>query len=118
LRDSAVWQVPEGAAVSWVRMGEGNVGIDDYVHNYESLCPGKALSLESIIFGPRVFPYRDPGFWDGYRTTPAWQFQRFVALSERGKAVPAEPWEKADEAQRQREALDASLAHLKKVLKG
>jgi 3-oxoisoapionate decarboxylase len=116
LRDSAVWQVPEGAAVSWVRMGEGNVGIDDYVRKYESLCPGRALSLESIILGPRIFPYRDPAFWDAYRTTPAWQFQRFVAISEHGKAVPAEPWEKADEARRQREALDASLAHLKKVL--
>jgi 3-oxoisoapionate decarboxylase len=116
LRDSAVWQVPEGAAVSWVRMGEGNVGIDDYVRKYESLCPGRALSLESIILGPRIFSYRDPAFWDAYRTTPAWQFQRFVAISEHGKAVAAEPWEKKDEAERQREALDASLAHLKKVL--
>jgi 3-oxoisoapionate decarboxylase len=116
LRDSAVWQVPEGAAVSWVRMGEGNVGIDDYVRKYESLCPGRALSLESIILGPRIFSYRDPAFWDAYRTTPAWQFQRFVAISEHGKAVAAEPWEKKDEAERQRQALDASLAHLKKVL--
>jgi sugar phosphate isomerase/epimerase len=116
LRDSAVWQVPEGAAVTWVRMGEGNVNIDDYVRKYESLCPGRALSLESIVFGPRIFSYRDPKFWDAYRTTPAWQFQRFVAISERGKPVPPEPWEKENEAQRQREALDASLAHLKKLL--
>ncbi len=97
-------------------MGDGNVGIDDYVRKYMSLCPGRALSLESIIFGPRVFPYRDPKFWDAYRTTPAWQFERFVALSEHGKPIPAEPWEKENEAARQREALDASLDHLKKLL--
>ena len=28
IRDSAVWRVPEGAAVSWVRMGDVTVGID------------------------------------------------------------------------------------------
>lgn len=28
MRDSAVWRAPDGAEVSWVRMGQGNVGID------------------------------------------------------------------------------------------
>src|SRR6516162_843405 len=67
LRDSAVWRVPEGAAVSWVRMGEGNVEIEGYVRQYAALCPGRALSIESIVTGPRVFAYRDPKFWDSYR---------------------------------------------------
>ncbi len=44
VRDSAVWRVPEGAAVSWVRMGQGNVGIDEYCRKYAELCPGRALS--------------------------------------------------------------------------
>jgi 3-oxoisoapionate decarboxylase len=43
VRDSAVWRVPEGAAVAWVRMGEGNVRIDQYVLKYVELCPGRAL---------------------------------------------------------------------------
>ena len=46
VRDSAVWRVPEGAAVAWVRMGEGNVRIDEYVRQYVARCPGRALSLE------------------------------------------------------------------------
>ena len=46
VRDSAVWRVPEGAAVSWVRMGQGNVGIDEYCRKYAELCPGRALSME------------------------------------------------------------------------
>src|SRR5439155_1137922 len=49
VRDSAVWTTPEGAAVAWVRMGEGNVDIERYVRDYARLCPGRALSLESIV---------------------------------------------------------------------
>ena len=86
IRDSAVWRVPEGAAVAWVRMGEGNVDIEGYCRKYAALCPGKALSIESIVTGGRVYPYRDPKFWDAYRNTPAWEFQRFVEIAERGKA--------------------------------
>src|SRR5947209_2094950 len=85
IRDTAVWRVPEGAAVAWVRMGDGNIGIDDYVHKYQQLCPGRALSLEIIVTPPRIYPYLDAKFWDGYRTTPAWEFSRFLNLVEKGK---------------------------------
>lgn len=116
VRDSAVWRTPEGAAVTWVQMGRGNVGIDDYVRKYAQLCPGKALSLESIVFGPRKLPYQQPSFWDAYRKTPAWEFERFVEIAERGKPYRDEPWETPDEAKRERDALDESLAYTKKVL--
>src|SRR6266436_4633628 len=46
VRDSAVWRTPQGAAVSWVRMGDGNVNIDEYCRKYAALCPGRALSME------------------------------------------------------------------------
>ncbi len=107
VRDSMVWLTPEGAAVSWVRMGEGDVGIESYVRKYAELCPGRALSMESIVFGPRLFPYRDPKFWDAYRDVPAWEFERFVTIAERGKPQPAVPW-KAD-ANAERADLEASL---------
>ncbi len=116
VRDSAVWLTPEGAAVTWVRMGQGNVDITGYIKKYAELCPGKALSLESIVFGPRLFPYRDPKFWVAYRDVPAWEFERFLALAERGKPYPDEPWETPNEAQREREDLEASLAFVKKTL--
>jgi sugar phosphate isomerase/epimerase len=113
VRDSAVWKVPEGAAVAWVRMGEGNVGIDAYARKYAELCPGRALSMETIVTGPRVFPYRDPKFWDAYRTTPAWQFERFVEIAERGKPYVNTPPEKGKAAEREREDLEASLKYTK-----
>jgi sugar phosphate isomerase/epimerase len=118
IRDSAVWRVPEGAAVAWVRMGEGNVGIAEYVRKYRQLCAGRALSLEVIVTGPRVYPYlSDPKFWDAYRTTPAWEFSRFLALVEKGKPVAA-PQQVSKEAgvQREREDLEASIQYTRRLL--
>lgn len=118
LRDSAVWRVPEGAAVAWVRMGEGTVGIEEWVRKYVERCPGRTLSLEIIVTGPRVFAYHDPKFWEPYRSTPAWEFARFLALAERGTlrlAPPPLPKEAA--AQREREDLEASLRYTQALLK-
>ncbi len=95
VRDTAVWRVPEGAAVQWVRMGDGNIGIDEYVRKYQRLCPGRALSLEIIVTQPRIYPYLDPKFWDGYRTTPAWEFSRYLNLVEKGNlALSSRPCQK------------------------
>ncbi len=117
VRDTAVWRVPEGAAVAWVRMGEGNVGIDEYVRKYTELCPGRALSLEVIVTPPRVFAFRDPKFWDAYRRTPAWEFERFLKLADDGKPIPTQPAvSKEMAAQREREDLEASLKYTYKLL--
>jgi hypothetical protein len=116
VRDSAVWKVPKGTAVTWVQMGRGNVDIDSYVRKYVELCPGRVLSMESILLGPRIFPYRDPGFWDAYRQTPAWEFVRYLEIAERGKPYKEEPWEASNEAARERQALEESLAYTKKLV--
>lgn len=116
VRDSAVWKTPGGANVTWVRMGEGNVDIDSYVRKYAALCPGRALSLESIVFGPRKFPYRDPKFWAAYRDIPAWDFERFEELAEHGTPRPDEPWDRPNGVVKEREDLEASLAHTKRLL--
>lgn len=117
VRDSAVWRVKEGAAVAWVRMGEGNVGIDDYVRKYQQLCPGRALSLEVIVTGPRVFAFEDPKFWEAYRATPAWEFERFLAIAEKGTPRPKQdPVPKELAQQREREDLEASLRYTHTLL--
>lgn len=116
VRDSAVWKVPQGAAVTWVQMGRGNVDIDSYVRKYIELCPGKALSLESIVFGPRILPYRDRTFWDAYRKTPAWEFERYLEIADRGKPYKDEPWTTPDEAVRERQALEESLRYTKELV--
>jgi sugar phosphate isomerase/epimerase len=118
VRDSAVWRVKQGAAVTWVQMGRGNVDIDSYVRTYLELCHGKALSMESILFGPKILPFEDAAFWDAYRQTPAWEFERYLAIAERGKPYQEEPWEKAHEAERERLGLEESLAYTKKLMAG
>jgi sugar phosphate isomerase/epimerase len=117
VRDSAVWLVPEGAAVAWVRMGEGNVNIDEYVRKYAELCPGRAISMECIVTGPRVFPFRTPKFWDAYRKDPAWEFERFLEIAGRGRPHPNDPKPPTPEAakQKEREDLEASLEYTRKL---
>jgi 3-oxoisoapionate decarboxylase len=117
VRDTAVWLAPEGAAVAWSRMGEGNIDIASYIRRYIELCPGRALSLEIIVTGPRYFNYRDPKFWDGYRDVPAWDFARFLTLAEKGRPKPAPAPLRGDPAKaRQREDLEASLTWTKNFL--
>jgi sugar phosphate isomerase/epimerase len=91
VRDTAVWNTPQGIAVAWTRMGEGNIGIEDYIREYAAKCPGRPLSLEIIVTGPRFFNYRDPKFWDAFRKTPAWEFARFLALADKGAPRDAPP---------------------------
>jgi 3-oxoisoapionate decarboxylase len=109
-----LWVIEEGAAVQWVRMGDGNIGIDSYVKRYLELCPGKAITLEIIVTGARKFPYFDPKFWDGYRNVPASEFSRFVALVDKGDVRnPPPPPPKEQQAQREREDLEASVKWLR-----
>lgn len=119
VRDSRLWNTPEGAAVQWTRMGEGNVGIDAWVKRYCQLCPGRALSMEIIVTGPRIFPWQDATFWEAYRKTPAWEFARFLALADRGRApAGAPPVPKELAAQKEREDLEVSMEYTKRLLAG
>jgi sugar phosphate isomerase/epimerase len=118
IRDTVVWRIPEGAAVQWVRMGEGNIGIDRYLRRYLELCPDKAITLEIIVTGARKFAYLDPRFWDGYRNVPAWEFSRFLALVENGKPrEPRPPAPKEQAAQSERDDLEASVRWVRDFLK-
>lgn len=119
VRDSAVWRIPEGAAVAWTRMGEGNVGIDDYVRKYVKLCPGRALSMETIVTGARKYPFLEAGFWDAYRRQPAWEFSRFLKIADSGKPRPDPPKLPKEQAvEREREDLEASIRYTQALLGG
>jgi sugar phosphate isomerase/epimerase len=110
MRDSALWNTPQGAAVRWTRMGEGNMGIENYVRTYVEKCPGRVVSLEIIVTQPRTFNYRDPQFWDNYRSTPAWEFARFLALCDRGTPLIDPPADAAiPPAARQLADVEASI---------
>jgi sugar phosphate isomerase/epimerase len=88
-RDSALRRTPEGAEVAWTMMGQGNVRIGEYLTSFTARCPGLPLTLEVIVMpAPRPLPFRTAAFWDAYRRTPAWEFQRFVDLLDSADAAP------------------------------
>lgn len=117
VRDSYLWKTPEGIAVQWTRMGEGNVNIAAWVKRYRELCPGKALSMEIIVTGARQFQVFDRKFWDAYRNTPAWEFSRFLAIAERGTPQQDPPkLEKDASITKERRDLELSIEFTKKLL--
>ncbi len=85
IRDSAVFEVPEGAAAQWVAMGDGNVDLKRIVELHQQLCPQAAMQLE-IITGrpPRVVPYLTPEFGKQFPKSLASELARFVALVKKG----------------------------------
>lgn len=117
VRDSAVWRTPNGVAVRWVRTGEGNVMIDEWIRKYVKLCPGRALSMEVLVTQPREFPFLKPDFWDAYRSTPAWEFSRFLALAEKGKPSQGPPRPSKEERARvEMEDLEVSMRYVHNLL--
>jgi 3-oxoisoapionate decarboxylase len=91
IRDSALWDVEDGTAVRWTRTGEGNVEIGALMRRFQQLCPGKTMSLEIIVTGPRTFAWRKPEFWQGYESVRAWEFARFLGWAAKGKPQAAPP---------------------------
>jgi sugar phosphate isomerase/epimerase len=110
IRDSYLWNTAEGTAVNWTRMGEGNVDIGGLLKKFATLCPGKTMSLEIIVMGPRMYPWRKPDFWEPYRNVRAAEFIRFQALAEKGTPQPPRAQVPKDRvAEAEREDFEASM---------
>jgi len=92
VRDSAVWKVPEGIAVRWVNMGEGNVDIDNWIRSFIQAKPGLPIIFENLVSGaPRVHRIYDSAFWNNWAKMPASELSRFLIIAERGTPKPATP---------------------------
>jgi sugar phosphate isomerase/epimerase len=86
IRDSAVWAHPAGAAVQWVAMGEGTVGIDAWAEMFREQCPQASFTLEIITGWPaHIVNYLEPSFWEAYPHTPLAEFARFLKLVDAGQ---------------------------------
>jgi 3-oxoisoapionate decarboxylase len=85
VRDSVVFETPNGAAGQWVACGDGNVDLVRFVQEFRRLCPQSSMQLE-IITGrpPRPLPYLEADFWKAFPKMPAWEFARFVQLAKSG----------------------------------
>ena len=88
LRDSMVWDVPEGAAVQWTAAGEGLMDWHRWMARWRELCPKVPIMIETISGFARVFEYKKPEFWQYYDKRPE-KLAKFEALAQRGKPIPA-----------------------------
>jgi len=120
LRDTAIWRVPEGVAVQWVNMGEGNVDIDGWIKKLVRMQPGVPVTIENIVSAqPRVIRVFDAATYRDYPKMPASELGRYLALAERGKpAPPAAPSPGKSRGQQVCDDLAVSVRYTKKLLAG
>jgi sugar phosphate isomerase/epimerase len=119
VRDSAVWKVPEGIAVRWVNMGEGNVDIDGWIRKFIQAKPGLPIVFENLVSAnPRVHAIYDPTFWDNWRKMPAWELSRFLSVAEKGTPKLATPRPEGKTAGQQRiEDLETCVRYTRELLR-
>ena len=119
LRDSMVWEVPEGASVQWTAVGEGLIDWQRWTARWRQLCPTVPIIIETISGFARVFPYKTPEFWQHYDKRPE-KLAKFEAFAKPGKPIPAfqNPTDDSERvaAQRafQKSEIAKSIAYLRK----
>jgi sugar phosphate isomerase/epimerase len=115
LRDSAVWESPNGATVQWTAMGDGNVDLKAYFARFAELCPNVPVHIETISGFNREFPYLNPSFWETFPNMPARDFAQFVALAKSGK--PRDPWKTPQGAPREKAEQEYQKSEIEKSLR-
>jgi sugar phosphate isomerase/epimerase len=92
LRDSVVYEVPEGIAVQWVPLGEGTVDFKALVARAADILPEVYIYCKPITARPPVvIPVYTDEFWTKwFPHARARDLERFVRLAKHGK-----PYDKA-----------------------
>ncbi|HEY1108269.1 MAG TPA: sugar phosphate isomerase/epimerase [Opitutaceae bacterium] len=120
LRDSMVWDAPEGATVQWTACGEGLIDWKKWAARWTQLCPKVPIMIETISGGPRTFAYKKPEFWQYYDKRPD-KLAKFEALAARGKPIaafknPTDPKERpAAQQAYQKSEIEKSIAYLRSI---
>ena len=86
IRDSALWETPDGGMLQWTAMGEGAVDWKAYFRRYAELCPNTPVILETISGRPIPIPFLRDEFWDAYPKVRPREFARFLRLVRTGSA--------------------------------
>ncbi len=85
IRDSVVFETPQGAATQWVGFGDGMVDWKAFLELYQKLCPQALLQLENITGRPpQPVPYYSKEWWKHFPKMPAADFARFQEMARRG----------------------------------
>ena len=117
MRDSMVWDYPDGVKVQWTAMGEGVVDWPAFFKRFRELCPQAPVHIETISGFAREFPYLKSGIWESFSSRKASDFSRFLSLARRGRAIdPHRSPNDIAEQEYQRGELERSLKHCREVL--
>lgn len=116
LRDSMIWESPKGATVQWVAMGDGVVDLPAFFDQFEKLCPGVPVHIETIGGFNREIAYFDPEFMKLWPHRTAADLARFIALAKKGKALDAGKGTFATDAEFQQFQIERSITYCKNVL--
>src|SRR5687768_17065376 len=114
VRDSIVWEEPEGAAFQWTAMGEGLVDFRAYFDLFRKLCPQVAVLLEIISGQQTKIPFRTTEYERAYPGLSAEERAAFLALAARGRPRPTEA--RLDDTGFERAELKKSLRYCRKRL--
>lgn len=116
VRDSMIWESPDGVTVQWTAVGEGLVDFKAYTKRFSELCPGVPLNIETISGFAKPLTYKKPEFIKelGYEKMPPDGLAAFEALAKKGKPIPPfkAPNREADIAYQKGE-LERSVAALR-----
>ncbi len=90
IRDSHLWETPEGATLQWTAVGTGLVDWAAFFRRFAELCPQAPVIIETISGRPIFLPVLRDFFWDAYpRATPA-TLAALLRLARAGE--PREPF--------------------------
>jgi sugar phosphate isomerase/epimerase len=86
LRDSVVYETPDGIAVQWVPLGEGTVDFKRIIATAREICPAISVYNKPITGRPpehlRIY---DPAFMKSWGDMRASDLARFLALAKKGR---------------------------------
>lgn len=120
IRDSYLWETPEGATLQWTSVGTGLVDWPGFFRRFGELCPPAPVIVETISGRPIFLPLLRDYFWDAYpRATPQ-TLAQMLRLARAGE--PREPFTpppgmgelRAEQGQQLAE-LERSVRHCRKV---
>ena len=121
IRDSYLWETPEGATLQWTSIGTGLVDWPAFFRRFAELCPNVPVIVETISGRPIFLPLLRDYFWDAYpRATPQ-TLAQMLRLARAGE--PREPFTpppgmgelRAEQGQQLAE-LERSVSHCRKVI--
>lgn len=129
LRDSVVYEHPDGIAVQWVPLGEGTVDFPAVIAKAREVCSPLHIYIKPITGRP-PFVHRiyDRSFWQTYPEIKAADFARFLALAKKGRpyekhvviedlqGVPIPPHFLPAIQFQQRDHMERSIAYARKTL--